>query len=340
MDSTFKYLGFWLKQNAYKKEDWNWLIEKIESRISHWSFKWLSRAGRLTLIKSVLLAIPVYWAALTWVPKGIMEKNRRICCRFLWDGSKENLVLPWVAWDKVARPKEWGGWGIKSLPDFSLSLAAKSGWCLISMENLWTKVVKRKYIEPTPLEDWIRNPVKNKKNALALWKETVESFKVIEQGLAWKIGNGRNLKIGLDPWVGCNEKYSLSPGLIRHLESKSIFTLNQVENEGQSSMWGQAWKDGEDLGMNHRWWNEWNSYIQELIRSNFWLKDSPDSLIWAHCETGEYTPKCGYKFIMSRKGWGDPEWWSKHLWKLKCPAKARLFFWCLLKRKIPTWDIL
>lgn len=41
-----------------------------------------------------------------------------------------------------------------------------------------------------------------------------------------------------------------------------------------------------------------------------------------------------------RKGWGDPEWWSKHLWKLKCPAKARLFFWCLLKRKIPTWDIL
>lgn len=127
MDSTFKYLGFWLKPKAYKKEDWNWLIAKIESRISHWSFKWLSRAGRLTLIKSVLLAIPVYWAALTWVPKGVMEKIRRICCRFLRDGSKENLVLPWVAWDKVARPKEWGGWGIKNLPDFSLSLAAKSG---------------------------------------------------------------------------------------------------------------------------------------------------------------------------------------------------------------------
>lgn len=60
----------------------------------------------------------------------------------------------------------------------------------------------------------------------------------------------------------------------------------------------------------------------------------------AHGETGEYTPKCGYNYIMSRKGWGDPEWWSKHLWKLKCPTKARLFFWCLLKRKIPTWDIL
>eukprot|EP00253_Pinus_taeda_P006064 PITA_06064 len=122
-----QFLGFWLKPNAYKKEDWNWLIAKLEARMSHWSYKWLSRAGRLTLIKSVLLAIPVYWAALTWVPKGILEKIRRICSRFLWAGSKENTVLPWVAWEKVARPKDWGGWGIKSLPDFSVSLVAKSG---------------------------------------------------------------------------------------------------------------------------------------------------------------------------------------------------------------------
>ena len=81
------------------------MVANIEARIYHWSFKWLSRAGRLTLIKSVLLAIPVYWVALTWVPKGILEKIRIICSRFLWVGSKEDLVLPWIAWEKVARPK-------------------------------------------------------------------------------------------------------------------------------------------------------------------------------------------------------------------------------------------
>eukprot|EP00253_Pinus_taeda_P004657 PITA_04657 len=97
--SPFKYLGFWLKPDAYKKEEWNWLIAKIEARISHWSFRWLSRAGRMTLLKSVLLAIPVYWAALTWISKGILEKIRRLCCRFLWAGSNEKSVLPWVAWD-------------------------------------------------------------------------------------------------------------------------------------------------------------------------------------------------------------------------------------------------
>jgi len=59
------------------------------------------------------------------------------------------------------------------------------------MENLWTRVVKRKYIDPTPLEDWIRNPEKNKKNASVIWKATVAAFPVIEEGLAWKVGDGR-----------------------------------------------------------------------------------------------------------------------------------------------------
>eukprot|EP00253_Pinus_taeda_P028927 PITA_28927 len=35
MENPFKYLGFWLKPNASKKQDWNWLVAKIEARISH-----------------------------------------------------------------------------------------------------------------------------------------------------------------------------------------------------------------------------------------------------------------------------------------------------------------
>eukprot|EP00253_Pinus_taeda_P022819 PITA_22819 len=302
METPFKYLGFWLKPNAYKKKDWNWLITKIEAIITHWSYKWLSRAGRLPLIKSVLLAMPVYWAALTWVPKGILDKIRRICSRFLWAGSKEDSVLPWVAWEKVARPKEWGGWGIKNLSDFSLSLAPKSGWRIIKMENLWTRVVKRKYID--------------------------------------LIGNGENLRVGKDPWVGCNEKYALSPGLISHLESKGILYLSQVEKVGFSTIWGQAWKTGEELDLRPLWWYEWKDYTQELSRSNVRLKVRQDQLVWAHAESGSYSPKFGYKFLMSKKGWGELEWWDKNLWKLKCPTKARLFLWCILKRKIPTWDFL
>jgi len=69
-------------------------VAKIENRIKHWSYKWLSKAGGLVLIKSIVMAIPVYFAALTWVPKGIMERVKKICNKFLWFGSKEESVVP------------------------------------------------------------------------------------------------------------------------------------------------------------------------------------------------------------------------------------------------------
>eukprot|EP00253_Pinus_taeda_P008825 PITA_08825 len=309
LSSPFKYLGFWLKPDTYKKEDWSWLIAKIEARISHWSFRWLSRAGRLTLLKSVLMAIPVYWAALTWIPKGILEKIRRLCCRFLWDGAKEKTILPWVAWDKIARPKAWGGMG-------------------------------RKYIDPCPLEDWIRTPGKSSKQSSVFWKATVAGFSIIEQGLAWKVGDGQNVRIGRDPWVGCNDLYALSQGLLDQLDNRGIYTLNQVEKVGQSTIWGQAWLSAEDLGLHIRWHPEWSQYISELHRSHVRLKNDQDNLIWAHGISGGYSPKEGYNYLMEKKGWGDPEWWSKNLWKLKCPQKSRILLWCMLRRKIPTWDIL
>ena len=77
-DKGIKYLGFCLKPNDYKKADWRWLIGKLEKWILLWSHRWLSRDGRLVLIKSLLEAIPVYWMSLAWIAKGILEAARRI----------------------------------------------------------------------------------------------------------------------------------------------------------------------------------------------------------------------------------------------------------------------
>lgn len=138
-----------------------------------------------------------------------------------------------------------------------------------------------------------------------IWKATTNAFKIIEQGLSWQVGNGENIRIGRDPWVGCNENYDIPPGLIRYLESKGILYLNQVENIGHSTIWGQAWKSGEELELHPHWWNNWKVYIQEISRSNVRFKDKPDQLVWAHDESGSYSPKFGYKFLMEKKGLGD-----------------------------------
>ena len=94
--------------------------------------------------------------ALTWIPKSILKKSRRICSNFLWLGKKDQKVLPWIKWDQIARPKGLGGWGIKNTPLFAKSLAAKLGWRLISTHSSWTKFITEKYISPTPILDWIR----------------------------------------------------------------------------------------------------------------------------------------------------------------------------------------
>lgn len=160
-----------------------------------------------------------------------------------------------------------------------------------------------------------------------VWKATLDAFKVIGQGLSWQVGNNESIRIGRDPWVGCDENFALPPGLIRQLEFKRISFLNQGEKIGHSTIWGQAWKSGKDLDLHPRWWNDWEIYIQELSRSNVRLKDKLDKLVWAHADSGNYSPKFGYKLLMTKKGWGDAEWWTKSIWKLKCPAKAKLFFW-------------
>ena len=36
ISSGFRYLGYFLKIDRYKIEDWNWLIDKFEAQINHW----------------------------------------------------------------------------------------------------------------------------------------------------------------------------------------------------------------------------------------------------------------------------------------------------------------
>ena len=54
MEDGFKYLGFFLNPNAYSFKDWTWLHKKVESHISCWANRFLSRGGCLTLLKLVL----------------------------------------------------------------------------------------------------------------------------------------------------------------------------------------------------------------------------------------------------------------------------------------------
>ena len=56
-----KYLGIPLGANPRSVETWRPVIDKIKKKLCGWKRKILSRAGRLTLIKSVINNLPIYY---------------------------------------------------------------------------------------------------------------------------------------------------------------------------------------------------------------------------------------------------------------------------------------
>lgn len=68
------YLGIPLGSNPKSEATWAPIINKVQSNLAKWKSKVLSRAGRLTLIKSVLNNLPVYYLSLFKMPKKVVRK--------------------------------------------------------------------------------------------------------------------------------------------------------------------------------------------------------------------------------------------------------------------------
>ncbi|KAL9270425.1 hypothetical protein AKJ16_DCAP13076 [Drosera capensis] len=68
-----KYLGVPLTSKKLKNQQYGVLIEKITKRITSWFPRLLSYAGRVQLIKSVLMTVHLYWGQISLIPAGVME---------------------------------------------------------------------------------------------------------------------------------------------------------------------------------------------------------------------------------------------------------------------------
>jgi hypothetical protein len=65
------YLGLSLEASFKSTSIWNGVIEKVERRLASWKKLYLSKGGRLTLIKSTLSNIPTYYLSLFSIPLSV-----------------------------------------------------------------------------------------------------------------------------------------------------------------------------------------------------------------------------------------------------------------------------
>ena len=70
---------------------------------------YLSKGGRVTLLKSTLFSLRTYYLSLFTIPMHVANKIEKLQRNFLWGDSKTHLV----GWDKVCTPLENGELGVR-----------------------------------------------------------------------------------------------------------------------------------------------------------------------------------------------------------------------------------
>ena len=192
-----KYLGVPLISTRLKKEDCDGLICRISQRIQSWTSKFLSYAGRVQLIQSVLVGIHNYWASMFILPKYVLKQVEQLLRRFLWSGGIDLPSGAKVAWDNVCKPKKEGGLGLKSLTNLNSILNMKHVWNLLfnPSQSLWASWIHTYMLKGKSF--WA---VKTPSQCSWYWRKILKLRDKVRPLLKHKIVNGNRTFLWFDNW--------------------------------------------------------------------------------------------------------------------------------------------
>lgn len=143
---------FPLTARKMKVTQWQPLIDKIIARISSWSVRKLSYAGRIQLIRVVLFGIQSYWSQMFLIPVKVIKTIEAYCRSFIWSGTNEINKRALISWEKVCKPKSAGGLNILNLKQWNRAAILKLQWDLTSKtDRLWIKWVHMYHIKGQPI---------------------------------------------------------------------------------------------------------------------------------------------------------------------------------------------
>ncbi|XP_021995252.1 uncharacterized protein LOC110892394 [Helianthus annuus] len=224
------YLTSGLQVNLAKSSVFgvNWSKCSRNKRLAIWKAKILSFGGRLTLIKSVLNALPTYYFSLFRAPEQVIEQLERLRREFLWGLTPEKGKTVLVAWDNVMTPKDLGGVGVGSLKDANLAMLAKWWWRFkTDPDSLWRKVIWGIHNSE---RSW--NPIPRKMTIAGPWKQIFKVSKdmekygiVLSECFRVSPGVGDTVSFWKDKWTGDGTLLSRYPGL---------YQLEKVKNAAVS----------------------------------------------------------------------------------------------------------
>ena len=86
--SLGKYLGIPIKHPGSSSQDFNFILNRVKTKLAGWKANLLSLAGRAVLVQASSTAIPAYVMQCTHIPNKILEGIDRVNRNFLWGSSE------------------------------------------------------------------------------------------------------------------------------------------------------------------------------------------------------------------------------------------------------------
>ena len=81
------YLGLPLGAKHKDLGVWDLIEERYRKRLAVWKTQYISKGGRITLIRSTLSNLPIYYLSLFRMPQKVCARLERIQRQFLWGGG-------------------------------------------------------------------------------------------------------------------------------------------------------------------------------------------------------------------------------------------------------------
>ena len=191
------YLGLPLGATFKLKAIWTGVLEKMERRLAGWKRLYLSKGGRITLLKSTLSSLPTYFLSLFPIPVSVAWRIEKLQRDFLWGGLGDEFKYHLVKWKIVCAPVKSGGFGCSQsgiLVLFNKSLLGKWLWrYAVERTALWRRVIDSKYgsmCSGTQIECRVLM-------GLVCWKYIRKGWGDFCCFIIFKVGDGSSIKFGM-----------------------------------------------------------------------------------------------------------------------------------------------
>ncbi|XP_010445454.1 PREDICTED: uncharacterized protein LOC104728123 [Camelina sativa] len=199
-----RYLGLPLLPRRMTSGDYLPLIEKIRSRITSWTSRMLSFAGRLQLISSVIFSLTNFWISAFRLPKSCVKEIDQLCSAFLWSGPSLNAKKAKVAWTEVCLPKSEGGLGLRSIAEANKVSVLKLIWRILSAsDSLWVDWVQRSLIRRGSF--WSMKD--NTTSGSWIWRNLLKYRGLAKQFYKVEVHNGESTSFWFDNWCQLGSLY-------------------------------------------------------------------------------------------------------------------------------------